>query len=183
MLRSLLSFVTATALLSSAVSAVPVNTHNARTPSPQWADWTQPCTSENIKTRVDFNNMAPADRKAYTDAVKCLMGQPSQLDQTLYPAATNRYMDYAVIHVNRTQYVHLDAFFLTWHRYFLWLYETDLEQTCGYTGAFPYWNFAETADDPHKYPIFDGSEYSMSGDGLYNNTGPITLGAALTIPH
>ncbi len=183
MLPSLLSFVTATALLSSAVSAVPVNTHNARTPAPQWADWTQPCTAETIKTRVDFNNMAPIDRKAYTDAVKCLMAQPSQLDQSLYPAATNRYMDYAVIHVNRTQHVHLDAFFLTWHRYFLWLYETDLQQTCGYTGAFPYWNFAETADDPHKYPIFDGSEYSMSGDGLYNNTGPITLGAELTIPH
>jgi tyrosinase len=111
------------------------------------------------------------------------MAQPSQLNPNLYPAATNRYLDYAVIHVNRTQYVHLDAFFLTWHRYFLWLYENDLAQTCGYKGAFPYWDFAETASDPHSFAVFDGSEYSMSGDGLYSNTGPIQLGASLSIPH
>jgi tyrosinase len=126
--------------------------------------------------------MAPEDRKSYTDAVKCLMDQPSQLDPAVYPAAVNRYMDYAVTHVNRTQYVHLDAFFLTWHRYFLWLYESDLRQSCGYTGAFPYWDFASTASDPSSFPIFDGSDYSMSGDGLYNNTGNITLGPALSIP-
>ncbi|EHY56432.1 hypothetical protein HRR83_002487 [Exophiala dermatitidis] len=186
MLSSLVSVLAATALLSSSlVSAAPQNLRHARSaeanPGSGWGY--QTCNSETIRTRVDFNSMAPAERKAYTDAVKCLMGKPSQLDPAQYPAAINRYMDYAVIHVNRTQYVHLDAFFLTWHRYFLWLYESDLRQNCGYQGAFPYWDFAATASDPHAFPIFDGSEYSMSGDGLYDNTGPITLGANLTIPH
>ncbi|EXJ83502.1 hypothetical protein A1O1_07125 [Capronia coronata CBS 617.96] len=183
MLPSLLSVVAATALVSSSVvSAAPQGFRHARSADGS-GGYGQACTLETIKTRVDFNSMAPADRKAYTDAIKCLMGKPSQLDSTQYPAAINRYMDYAVIHVNRTQYVHLDAFFLTWHRYFLWLYETDLQQSCGYTGAFPYWDFAATAADPHAFPIFDGSDYSMSGDGLYNNSGPIQLGASLTIPH
>ncbi|ETI20040.1 hypothetical protein G647_09055 [Cladophialophora carrionii CBS 160.54] len=175
MLHSLLSFAAITALLANFfVSAAPAR-HAARDGSS--------CTLDKIKARVDFNKMPPDGRKAYTDAVKCLMDKPSNLDPAVYPAATNRYMDYAVIHVNRTQYVHLDAFFLTWHRYFLWLYETDLEQSCGYCGPFPYWDFASTASDPRAFPIFDGSEYSMSGDGVYNDTGPITLGAELTIPH
>jgi hypothetical protein len=50
------------------------------------------------------------ERKAYTDAVLCLMDQPSQLDPVLYPAAINRYLDYAVIHVNRTSQVHIGEF-------------------------------------------------------------------------
>ena len=127
--------------------------------------------------------MPPQDRKAYTDAVKCLMTKPSQLDQTLYPAATNRFMDYAVVHVNRTREVHLDGFFLTWHRYFLWLYERDLEHQCGYTGAFPYWNWPATADNLEGSAVFDGSEYSMSGNGLYTNSDPIQLSPNFTIPH
>lgn len=190
MLNSILPFVAATALISSSlVSAAPFSSHEARNPSAQWSDWGQgkewgqPCNSETIRTRVDFNKMAPAERKAYTDAVKCLMAQPSQIDNAEYPVAVNRYMDYATIHVNRTQHVHLDAFFLTWHRYFLWLYESDLRETCGYKGAFPYWDFASTASNPTAFPIFDGSEYSMSGNGVYNNTGPIVLGPTLSIPH
>jgi tyrosinase len=175
MLHFLLCFITLTALVSNPLVFAAPARHAVRDGSS--------CTADKIKTRVDFNKMPPDGRKAYTDAVKCLMGKPSNLDPAVYPAATNRYMDYAVIHVNRTQYVHLDAFFLTWHRYFLWLYETDLEQSCGYCGPFPYWDFASTASDPHAFPIFDGSEYSMSGDGIYNDTGPITLGAQLTIPH
>jgi len=176
MVHSLFSFV---ALAAALAAAAPLSSRQ------DWSDGEtcRPCTPETIRTRVDFNSMPPEERKAYTDAVKCVMAQPSNLDPSLYPAAINRYFDYAVVHVNRTQYVHIDGFFLTWHRYFLWLYEKDLRRNCGYTGRFPYWDFAATADDPHKYPIFDGSEFSMSGDGIYNNTGPIQLGAQLTIPH
>lgn len=141
------------------------------------------CTAKNIRTRVNFNTMPPEERKSYTDAVKCLMSKPSQLDQSIYPAAINRYFDYAVTHVNRTQYAHLSGYFLTWHRYFLHLYEEDLRHTCGYTGRFPYWNFAETANDPRAYPVFDGSDYSMSGDGLYNASYRVQLGPNFVLPH
>lgn len=124
------------------------------------------------------------ERKAYTDAVLCLMDQPSQLDPTLYPAAINRFLDYAVVHVNRTSQVHIDGFFLTWHRYYLHLYETDLREMCGYWGSFPYWDFANSAAiGIDNDPIFSGDEFSMSGNGVYNNTGPIVLGPTLSVPH
>ena len=143
----------------------------------------QTCDDTNIRVRKDFQSMQPQERQAYTNAVKCLMTQPSQLDQTLYPAATNRFMDYAVIHVNQTREVHLSGFFLTWHRYFLWLYEQDLQQQCGYSGSFPYWNWPATADNLHGSAVFDGSDYSMSGDGIYVNTGDIHLSDTFSIPH
>lgn len=145
--------------------------------------YAETCSDGNIRTRVDFNSMTQNERKGYVDAVQCLLRTPSQLDPTTYPAATSRYMDYAVIHVNKTQYVHLDAFFLTWHRYFLFLYESDLRQTCNYTGAFPYWDFAATASDPHSFPIFDGSDSSLSGDGLFVDSGPIVLSSEISLPH
>lgn len=136
-----------------------------------------------MKVRQDFDALAPADRKAFTDAINCLRNQPSQLDPNVYPAAVNRYMDYAVVHVNRTSQVHLDAFFLTWHRYFIHLFEKDLQQTCGYKGNMPYWNWPATADNLRGSPIFDGSAYSMSGDGLFTNNDPIQLAPFFSIPH
>lgn len=83
-----------------------------RDPS-SWVDdncpgkYQEPCTSENIRTRQAWDTMPTWERKAYTDAVLCLMDQPSQLDPTLYPAAINRFLDYAVVHVNRTSQVHI----------------------------------------------------------------------------
>lgn len=140
------------------------------------------CTEDKIKIRKDFDTMEPEERKAYTDAIKCIASKPSQLDQTLYPAAINRYFDYAVTHVNRTKVVHLDGFFLTWHRYYLHLFEKDLQETCGYTGAFPYWNWPATADNLAGSAVFDGSEYSMSGDGEYIDSGPLQLAPTFSIP-
>ncbi len=141
------------------------------------------CTAENIKIRKDFAQMPPEERKAYTDAIKCIASKPSQLDPTVYPAATNRYMDYAVTHVNRTSQVHLSGFFLTWHRYYLHLFENDLRDTCGYTGAFPYWNWPSTADNLRGSAVFDGSDYSMSSDGDYVDSGPVVLAPGFALPH
>lgn len=143
----------------------------------------QACTDANIKIRKDFDSMAPAERKAYTTAINCLRSQPSRLDQSVYPAAINRFSDYAVVHVNRTRTVHLDGFFLVWHRMYLHVFEEDLRNTCGYTGAFPYWNWPATADNLRGSPIFDGSEYSMSGDGFFTNNDPIVLAPTLSLPH
>lgn len=55
---------------------------------------------------------------------------------------------------------------MAWHRYFTWQYEQALRNECGYTGYQPYWNWAKTAiTGLEKSPIFDGSAYSMSGNG------------------
>lgn len=148
----------------------------------QWNDWNQ-CTAETMQTRVSFDTMPTWERKEFTDAMKCIMAQPSQLDQSQYPAAINRYFDYAVTHVSRTQQVHISGFFTTWHRMFVHLFEQDMRNLCGYTGRWPYWNFAQDAASITTAPIFDGSEYSMSGDGLPNGNTSTQLGPQLTIPH
>jgi tyrosinase len=141
-----------------------------------------PCTEENIEIRKDFDSMAPEERKAFTDAIYCIAAQPSKLNQTLYPAATNRYMDYAVQHVNRTRQVHLSGFFLTWHRYFIHLFHQDLKNTCGYKGALPYWNWPATANNLTGSAVFDGSPYSMGSNGYYVDSGPVVLSPQFSIP-
>ena len=161
--------------------AAPASTANRRD---GWNDWNGGvCTPDKVQTRVDFASMPPEERKAFTDAMKCVMAQPSQLDHATYPAAINKWFDYASIHVGRTNQVHISGFFLTWHRMFTHLMEQELRHTCGYTGRWPYWNFAATADNIENNPVFDGSAYSMSGNGLPNGTAPIPLGPNLIIPH
>jgi len=178
MVRSLLSFAAAAALVGQQVTAAPTShAQNKR----GWSNW---CSSDRQEVRVNFASMPPAERKAYTDAINCIHSKPSSLDNAQYPAAVNRYQDYAVVHVSRTSQVHLSGFFLTWHRYFLHLFENDLRESCGYTGRFPYWDFAATAASGlTNSPVFDGSEFSMSGNGAPNGTDPIALGPSLVIPH
>ncbi|KPI43615.1 uncharacterized protein AB675_6947 [Cyphellophora attinorum] len=159
------SFLALTALLS-LTSAAPAKR--------QWGDW-QPCNNETIRIRKDFNNLCPEERKAFTDAINCIRSQPSNLDQAKYPAAINRYFDWATVHVNRTNVAHLSGYFLTWHRMFIHLFEEDLRNICGFEGTMPYWNWPATADDLANTPIFNGDAYSMSGDGAYIPDRPPTV--------
>ena len=59
------------------------------------------------------------------------------------------------------------ANFLTWHRYFIWAFEKALQDECGFPGTLPYWNWAKFADNPIGQPLFDGSDYSIGGNGEY----------------
>jgi tyrosinase len=172
MVRSSLSFAAfAVSALLSTVTAAPTSVRR------------NGCTDANIEVRKDWGEMSGDERIAYTDAVNCIMKQPSNLDPTLYPGATNKFEDYAAIHIARSLNIHVSGFFLTWHRLYLQLWYHDLQETCGYTGAMPYWNWPATAGNLQTSSVFDGSPTSMSGDGLANNTGPIGLGPNFTIPH
>ncbi|KAJ0383292.1 hypothetical protein COL922a_010781 [Colletotrichum nupharicola] len=72
--------------------------------------------------------------------------------------------------------------FLTWHRYFTWAYENALREECGYEGYQPYWNWLSYRDDPSKAPMFDGSETSMSGNGVFKAHNGSTSGGGVYIP-
>lgn len=84
------------------------------------------------------------------------MSSPSKLSATQYPGAKSRYDDFVVVHMNMTPSVHstvrgilafgmnisadmlgIQASFLSWHRYFVWSYETALRDECGYKGYQP----------------------------------------------
>lgn len=83
------------------------------------------------------STLSATERKSYTSAVNCLMALPSKLDPTVVPGAKSRYDDFVAQHINQTLTIHGTGSFLSWHRYFVWSYETALREECGYTGYQP----------------------------------------------
>ncbi|KAL2802987.1 hypothetical protein BJX63DRAFT_440466 [Aspergillus granulosus] len=132
---------------------------------PRYTDST--CTPLNAAVRREWGTLSKRERKEYIDAVTCLTKKPSKVDPTFAPGARTRFDDFVAIHINQTMFIHTTGNFLTWHRYFTWAYEQALRNECGYKGYQPYWGWPKYADDPVNSPIFDGSEYSMGGDGSY----------------
>lgn len=80
----------------------------------------------------------------------------------------SRFDDFGALHVNQTAKIHWSTYFLPWHRYYTWLYESALRDECGYTGAQPYWDWSST-DTVAAHPLFDGSATSLSGNGAQVN--------------
>ncbi|KAK5664061.1 hypothetical protein OQA88_275 [Cercophora sp. LCS_1] len=119
------------------------------------------CTLETAIRRKEWQ-----ERKAYTDAVLCLQSKPALTSASVAPGARSRFDDYVVLHIQQTPRNHGSTFFLPWHRYYLWHYEQALRTECGYKGYQPYWNWGRYAADPLNSPLFNGDEYSLSGDGL-----------------
>jgi tyrosinase len=81
--------------------------------------------------------MSPCARKNFIQAVQCLRSSPSIADPDFAQAARTRYDDLTSVHVNLTNYIHGTGSFLTWHRYFIWSFETALREECGYDGYLP----------------------------------------------
>ncbi|KAI1371304.1 Di-copper centre-containing protein [Hypoxylon crocopeplum] len=136
----------------------------------------QACTPKNLTVRRAWGALNETERKAYTDAVLCLQALPGKTPTNLVPGVRSRYDDFVATHINQTLNIHYTGTFLAWHRWFTYIYEQALRNECGYTGSQPYWNWGLYASDPASSPIFDGSDYSMSGNGEYiANKGPIAL--------
>ncbi|USP79155.1 Di-copper centre-containing protein [Curvularia clavata] len=118
------------------------------------------CNRDTVAVRKEFGDLTKAERKAYTNAVKCLLESPSKLPTGQYPGAKSRYDDF----VNMTPSIHSTANFLHWHRYYVWAYETALRNECQYAGYQPYWDWSKYSDLVHS-PIFNGDEWSMGSNG------------------
>jgi len=125
------------------------------------------CTFETARVRTEFRKMSNQDRKSFTDAITCLKQVPTTADGTAYPGVKSRYDEYVATHINMTMSIHVTADFLAWHRNFIWEWENDLINTCGYTGSLPYWDWARDAYAPHESEVFNGDEFSLGSDGAY----------------
>ena len=55
---------------------------------------------------------------------------------------------------------------MPWHRYYVWQYEHALRNECGYQGYQPYWDWTQDNDNFTQNPLFDGSEFSLGGNGV-----------------
>jgi tyrosinase len=129
------------------------------------------CTYENAEVRTEFRAMSNEKRKEFTDAVTCLKNMPPQqltADQSSeYAGVKSRYDEYVATHIENTFKIHATADFLAWHRHFIFSFEQDLKNSCGYTGTLPYWDWAADAQAVDQSEIFNGDEYSMGGNGEY----------------
>lgn len=83
------------------------------------------------------NKLSSAERKAYTKAVLCLQSKPAKTPASVAPGAKTRYDDFVATHINQTLSIHYTGNFLSWHRYYTWVYEEALRTECGYTGTQP----------------------------------------------
>jgi len=121
--------------------------------------------------------MTLADRKGFQEGIQCLMQKPSRYGSTI-KGAKSAWDDYGVLHYYQTPFVHNNALFLLWHRHYNWVLEQDLEKLCGYKGVFPYWEWGLDCGQMDKSPVFDGSEYSLGGNGEFVPNHRAAIGGA-----
>lgn len=135
----------------------------------------------SISVNVIRGELEPAARKAFTDAQLCLQKLPSRLDARYN--SRSYYDDFVAVHINQTLGVHDDGVFLPWHREFIHLFLLALRQECGYQGTLPYWNWPMWASSLSTSPLFDGSPYSLSGDGYLQDENVTYMINENVIPH
>ncbi|KAI5790277.1 hypothetical protein EDC01DRAFT_616541, partial [Geopyxis carbonaria] len=105
-----------------------------------------------------------AEKKEYIRAVKCMHTKPGIM-RDFVPSSLTLYEDFAAVHKLQTPYIHWEAQFLPWHRYYVWVFETRLKKDCGFKGDQPYWDYARDSGKLNDSPIFD-PEFGFGGDGL-----------------
>lgn len=125
------------------------------------------CNSDTVVVRKEWATLAREDKLAYISAVKCLISTaPGLTPLAAAPGVRNRFDDFGALHVNKTSMIHWTSYFYSWHRHYTWLYETALQEVCGYNGTQTYWDWSST-DTLAAHPLFDGSDTSLSGNGEY----------------
>ncbi|OWP03182.1 hypothetical protein B2J93_7208 [Marssonina coronariae] len=121
-----------------------------------------------ILSRKEWRSLTSCEKTEYIDAVKCLQTRPAR-HQNMYPGARSRYDDFIGLHIALNHQIHFIGTFFAWHRYYVYLFEKDLRETCDYKGAQPYWDWsldAVTIDSWAQSPIFD-VEFGFGGNGEY----------------
>ncbi|KAI1104576.1 Di-copper centre-containing protein [Jackrogersella minutella] len=131
-------------------------------------DGSSTCTKENVRVRKEWRNIPGEERTAYVKAVNCLMELPNVYENVTGPRTM--FDSFGVLHYKMTPYVHNSAYFLLFHRLYVWTFEDKLRTMCGYTGAFPYWEWGLDAGSVENSPLFDGSETSLGSNGAKVNS-------------
>ncbi|KAI0881487.1 Di-copper centre-containing protein [Annulohypoxylon maeteangense] len=132
-------------------------------------DGTGKCTKENVRVRKEWRYIPAAERIDYVRAVNCLMTSPNVYENVTGPKSM--FDSFGVLHYKLTPYVHNSAYFLLFHRLYVWTFEEKLRDLCGYTGTFPYWEWGlDATTGVENSPIFDGSETSLGSNGEKTNS-------------
>jgi len=99
-----------------------------------WLEWPLKVsgTCRDPSKRKEWRTLSPSKKKAYIDAVQCLMHKESDFEPGSY-----RYDDFAGHHTAAGTITHYAAAFLPWHRYFIHTFEKALVEECGFEGNLP----------------------------------------------
>ncbi|KAH7382055.1 hypothetical protein BKA64DRAFT_713295 [Cadophora sp. MPI-SDFR-AT-0126] len=124
-----------------------------------------PC--QNPTMLQEWRSLSEDQQHYYINAALCLRNTPSKLhnDMALYE-------DFPFLHDVVGDYAHETAGFLTWHRYFIHLYESSLRDECGYKGScfwIRYWDWSLDWKDLTRSPVFQNSP-GFGGDSHFNST-------------
>ncbi|KAG0150759.1 hypothetical protein CROQUDRAFT_57792 [Cronartium quercuum f. sp. fusiforme G11] len=136
---------------------------------------------KNLAVRREWRTLSREYQEAYINAVKCLTKRPSKLLGRGY----RRFDDFQYVHCEMRSKIHFTAMFFVWHHKLTQVWETTLQEECGYRGALPYWQWELDAENfPHS-PIWssdpvvgfgtNGANFSYDPDNL--GGGIVTDGA------
>ncbi|KAH8900366.1 Di-copper centre-containing protein [Thozetella sp. PMI_491] len=131
------------------------------------------CT--NPRVRREWRALSDAEKLEYISAVQCLQSTPGSM-QHLFDGVRSRFDDFQGLHINLTDIYHFTGPFHPWHRQYVYQYESDLIDLCGYTGAQPYWDWTLDSESEEAFlasPVFDATT-GFGGNGPYVDTSNFT---------
>ncbi|KAI8057742.1 hypothetical protein BDF22DRAFT_662196 [Syncephalis plumigaleata] len=105
-----------------------------------------------IKPRREIRTLSTSEREAYIAAIK-------EMQKGTRPT---RYDEFAQVHNEARVYAHNNALFFPWHRYYLALYEHELQQS-NKDVMLPYWDWSIDSQAPSTSIIFRPDYFG--GDG------------------
>ncbi|PWY86789.1 tyrosinase [Aspergillus heteromorphus CBS 117.55] len=147
---------------------------------------TSTCRFETAQVRREWRDLSLDSRKEFTDAVQCLQNRPTNISaeaKKTFPGVQTRYDEFVATHINLTEYIHVNADFLAWHRYFIYTFEKALREECNYSSTLPYWEWGYDAEKPQDSVLFNGDAYSMGSNGeAWNRTTIFWASQNMTIP-
>ncbi|KXN64901.1 Di-copper centre-containing protein, partial [Conidiobolus coronatus NRRL 28638] len=112
--------------------------------------------------RKSLNQMSQPEIDAFVAAVKAVSNDPA-----------NRWGEYAKLHAEVYQGVHVNPKFLPWHRIFVRKMEQFLQEK-NPSVTIPYWDWAQYSQNPENDPIF--TDRIAGGDGNPGNNDCISNG-------
>lgn len=105
-------------------------------------------------------------KRSFISACHCMANLPAKTSRTWAPGVRNRWDDWVAPHIHNWRDIHFSVWNAIWHRKFVVNMERALRQECGYIGYMPFFDWSRYVGmAPEDWPLFDGSDTSISGDG------------------
>jgi tyrosinase len=105
-----------------------------------------------IRPRREIRTLSTGERDAYINAIK-------EMQKGSRPT---RYDEFAQLHNNAREYAHNHALFFPWHRYFIALYERELQKT-NKDVMLPYWDWSIDSQAPSMSIVFRPDYFGGNG--------------------